>query len=94
MPRGINSINNFVSGFDQAAIIQQEAIVILQLAAAQQALEEAQRQAEILLVLAIQQELRIQRQLQFAIDNIRINTFRNANRDVVCLFLKLASYHC
>ncbi|KAH6702071.1 hypothetical protein DL95DRAFT_447211 [Leptodontidium sp. 2 PMI_412] len=80
-PRSKNYVTNFVSGFDSTVIIQQQTITILQLSNAQ-ALAEQQRQAELLLVQAIQQQLIAQQQLQFAIDNIRINTFLNVNPSV------------
>ncbi|PVH82341.1 hypothetical protein DL98DRAFT_514084 [Cadophora sp. DSE1049] len=80
-PRSNNYVTNFVSGFDSTVIIQQQTITILQLSNAQ-ALAELQLQAELLLVQAIQQQLIAQQQLQFAIDNIRINTFLNVNPNV------------
>ncbi|KAH7361050.1 hypothetical protein BKA65DRAFT_197478 [Rhexocercosporidium sp. MPI-PUGE-AT-0058] len=80
-PRGNNYVTNFVSGFDSTLIIQQQTVTILQLSN-QQALIDLQLQAELLFVQAIQQQLIAQQQLQFAIDNIRINTFLNANPNV------------
>ncbi|KAG4431219.1 hypothetical protein IFR05_013304 [Cadophora sp. M221] len=80
-PRSNNYVTNFVSGFDSTLIIQQQTITILQLSNAQ-ALAELQLQAELLFVQAIQQQLIAQQQLQFAIDNIRINTFLNVNPGV------------
>lgn len=92
-PRSINSLNNFVSGFDQVLIIQQQTITILQLASAQAALAQLQLQAELQLVQAIQEQLLIQQQLQFAIDNIRINTFNNVNNNVVRPFPTLIRHN-
>ncbi|CZT09095.1 uncharacterized protein RCO7_09895 [Rhynchosporium graminicola] len=76
-----NYIPNFASGFDSQIIIQQQTVTILNMVNTQQ-IVEAQRQAEFLFIQAIQQQLLAQQQLQFAIDNIRINTFLNVNPSV------------
>ncbi|KAL2075016.1 hypothetical protein VTL71DRAFT_8796 [Oculimacula yallundae] len=76
-----NYVTNFVSGFDSQILIQQQTFTILNIVNTQQIIDQ-QRQAEFLFIQAIQQQLIAQQQLQFAIDNIRINTFLNANPNV------------
>jgi hypothetical protein len=93
-PRAISPRNGFSSSldfgntfslnsFDISLQIAQQQIAILQLQ--EQALQQIQIQQEIVLVQAIQQQLLAQAQLQFAIDNIRRNTFNALNQNVVCI---------
>ncbi|CZT51816.1 uncharacterized protein RSE6_13017 [Rhynchosporium secalis] len=76
-----NYVTNSASGFDSQIIIQQQTVTILNVVNTQQIID-AQRQAEFLSIQAIQQQFLAQQQLQFAIDNIRINTFLDANPSV------------
>ncbi|CZT09815.1 uncharacterized protein RAG0_14446 [Rhynchosporium agropyri] len=76
-----NYVTNFASGFDSQIIIQHQTVTILNVVNTQQMID-AQREAEFLFIQAIQQQLLAQQQLQFAIDNIRINTFLKANPPV------------
>ncbi len=80
-----NSWNNFGSSFSEVQLIQEEQIIILTLQ--QQQLEQAILQQEIELQLAIQERIRANLQLQFALDNIRINTFNNINQNLVRSFV-------
>ncbi len=76
-----NHWSNFGSSFSEIQVLQEEQIIILTLQ--QQQLEEVVLQQEIELQLAIQEKIRANLQLQFALDNIRINTFNNINQNLV-----------
>lgn len=84
MPRKNNNGNkkdNFNGNYQANVQITQEQITILQIDNSP-ALEQQILQQEIALSQAIQLEILAQQQLQFAIDNIRINTFNNLNSNV------------
>jgi hypothetical protein len=76
-----NSYNNFGSSFVSSSFIETEDITILTLQ--DQVLIEEQLELEIEFSQAIKEELILREQFQFALDNIRKNTFRNQNSNVV-----------
>ena len=85
-----NSATNFGTSLDAAQLLAEEEIIILTLQ--QQQLEAAVLQQEIELQRAIEAQLRANLQLQFALDNIRINTFNNINQNIVSHHLTLPQH--
>lgn len=79
-----NSKDNFGGSYQANVQITEEQITILQISDSA-ALEQQIQQQEIALSQAIQLQILAQQELQFAIDNIRTNTFNSLNNNVVCL---------
>lgn len=80
--KSVNSYNAFGTSFSRTSLLTTEEIIILTLQ--EQVLAREALQLEIELSRAIKAELKLKEEFQFALDNIRRNTFKNQNSNMVC----------